>query len=111
MSENDIKKQIISNLKKHGIRSERMNRGSFRKHGVWLKFGFDGMPDILAFPFEDGRVLWVETKDADNTLSEDQREFRAFCIRRNIPHVTAKSWEDVEGYLIAQGVIDGPGNP
>lgn len=106
MSENDVKRAVLDNFKDLGIRAHRLNRGSFRKHGVWLKFGFDGMPDIIAFPYRDGRVLWIETKDVDekNGLSEEQQKFREFCISRKIPHVTARSWGDVLKYLQGDGV-------
>lgn len=98
-----ILSQIMDGFAAYGIRAQRLNSGAFKigkpEAKRFFQATFKGCPDLIAFPFDDGRTLWVEVKAGRGKLSEDQAAFRDFCRGLSVPWVEARSWYDVERYI------------
>ena len=104
--ESQVKRDVMQILEALRIPAKRLNSGAARMKGFWVKFGFDGCPDIVCF-FNDGRTGWIEckAKDGKDEMGEDQLEFQAMCKERRIPHIVAYSSFDVENWLVKEGVL------
>lgn len=104
--ESKVRRDVLQILEAHRIPAKRLNSGAARMKGFWVKFGFDGCPDIVCF-FRDGRTGWIEckAKDGKDEMGADQLEFQVMCKERGIPHVVAYSSFDVEDWLVKEGVL------
>lgn len=103
--ESHIQKAIMQWLRAHKIRVERMNSGAMSSNILgqkerFLRFGFVGMPDLMVFLKDGtGRILFIEVKSETGRLSEAQKAFEAECKDLLIPHLVARSIEDVAAYF------------
>lgn len=103
--ETDIQNAIMQWLRAHKIRVERMNSGAMTSNVPgqkkrFFRFGFVGMPDLLVFLKDgSGRVLFIEVKSEKGRLSEAQKSFEQQCKDLLIPHLVARSIDDVSEYF------------
>lgn len=66
----------------------------------FVSIGQRGTPD-LAILLNDGtgRTLWCEVKSPTGRLTPEQATFRTWCQDRGIPHVVARSVDDVKEWV------------
>ena len=107
-SEHDIQRTILAGLAAHGVPAFRLNSGAFvvsrpGEKRRFLQASFPGCPDLVAL-LPGGQTLWIECKSARGTLSPEQAQFRELCQERGVPHVVARSWQDVAQALRVAGV-------
>lgn len=105
--ERDVLNAVRLYLEWHGARVERLNSGAVAAeyHGRkrYIRFSFPGCPDLVALT-KSGHTMWIECKrPGGGKLSGPQAIFREDCLRRGIPHVVARSIEDVAAALRALG--------
>lgn len=91
--ESRVLAQCLAYLRHRTRWCHRMNSGAYRDGRRWIRYGFTGLPDIMA-QLRDGRILYVECKSAVGVLSDAQRKFLAEV---QSPHVVA---------MVARGVED-----
>mgnify|MGYP001569344592 CR=1 FL=1 len=95
--EKDIQAGIVGVLRAHGILAFRMNsgamRGSYKGRSWYVRFGFPGMADLLAFPAS--KVLWIECKRPGAKQSLDQERFQILVEREGHSYLLARAPEDV----------------
>lgn len=100
--EKAIQKTILESLAWRKLWAYRLNSGGTRFQGkgkeYFVKFGFPGCPDIMVL-LPSGRTLWIEVKSAKGALSQAQKDFKEKCDRLGVPHLVARSWDDVEAFL------------
>ncbi|WP_407925438.1 VRR-NUC domain-containing protein [Geothermobacter ehrlichii] len=92
--ENSIQKSILDWFAIRGVRCERLNSGALKAEERFIRFGFPGCPDLMVLD-PVVRVGFIEVKAPGGRLSKDQRDFREHCRRSGIPHLVARSLEDV----------------
>ncbi|PZR89499.1 MAG: hypothetical protein DLM68_06035 [Hyphomicrobiales bacterium] len=63
-----------------------------------------GWPDFILVP-PTGQLHCVELKRIGERLSEDQKEFKLFCIRHGIPHSVARTFDEALGALDSWGAL------
>ena len=61
--------------------------------------GEPGTPDL--FGLLPGCTLWIEAKSTRGVMTPEQVAFREECRRLKIPHVVARSVDDIMPYLRA----------
>lgn len=118
-SEKDIQAGIVAVLKAHGILAFRMNTGAMagsHKGKPWyVRFGFPGMADILAFPLQiaaltpSGPVraplpLWIECKSSRGKQNPDQEHFQLIVEQDGHSYLLARSVSDVLQWIKENGV-------
>lgn len=62
-----------------------------------------GVPDLLIMA-PGGCVYAIEVKAQDGSLSAAQKEFRSWMVKVGVPHVVARSLDDVRAALAHWGV-------
>jgi hypothetical protein len=113
-SERDIQAAIVAVLKAHGILAFRMNAGAMggiHKGKRWyVRFGFPGMADILAFPLQivaltpSGPVrapvpLWIECKSSRGKQKPDQEHFQLIVEQAGHTYLLARSASEVLDWI------------
>jgi hypothetical protein len=107
MSEKDIQKAILDYLAAKHVLAFRMNSGQAKMGDRYVRFGVQGMADILAFPqirifskVSNGVItplpVWIECKDSKGKQSELQKSFQAQVEDEGHRYILARSIEDVE---------------
>ena len=100
--EKHIQKTILHGLAMMGIPAHRLNSGAYSTtstsgKSTFIRYGFPGCPDIVAFL--DGHTLWIEVKARRGKLTPHQVSFQKLCRERNIPYIVARDWSDIEECL------------
>jgi hypothetical protein len=123
-SEKDIQAGIVSVLKAHGILAFRMNTGAMRgnhKGKPWyVRFGFPGTADILAFPQIETRIrlapgsnpatvwirlttiLWIECKRPGEKQEPDQEHFQLIVEQAGHTYLVGHSPQEVLDWIEAR---------
>jgi hypothetical protein len=107
VSEKLTQKAILEWLAAKRVWATRMQTGAvvseYKGKTRMLKFGVQGMADILAFwPVYDGRgflPVWIEVKSDIGRQSELQKSFEADVLERGHCYILARSVEGVEEFL------------
>jgi hypothetical protein len=98
--ERDVLKEVLGALTYHPrvAWARRMNSGAAQIGGRWVKFGFEGCPDIIGM-LRDGRTLCVEVKRAGKNPTQEQVEFLGLVHRNNGLAFVARSAADARNAL------------
>ncbi len=108
--ERDIQASIVTVLKAHGILAFRMNTGAMggtHKGKPWyVRFGFPGMADVLAFPIRTHHhlvrcpiPLWIEFKRPGQKQSPDQEHFQFIVEQAGHSYLLARSASEVLDWI------------
>lgn len=108
-SEHAIQKQIQLALSKHQCTIFRANVGKIKlPDGRFFSTGLpSGFPDLFGFRWTDGKIFFIEVKNAKGRLRPDQIVFHKMLASHNIVHGVARSVEDA--LMIVDGAIVGYG--
>jgi hypothetical protein len=81
----------------------RMNTGSAKVAGGFVRFGIKGMADILAFGNtrmpRNPVVIWIECKSAGGRQTPEQKSFESQVREAGHTYIVARSIDDVAVYL------------
>ncbi len=66
---------LVKMIRHMGILCERMNSGKVKVRGGYMQLHTAGTADVLCFP--RGRIVWLETKDANGHTNKEQVEAQA----------------------------------
>lgn len=108
-SEHAIQNEIQVALSKHKCSVFRANVGKIRlPDGRFFSTGLpSGFPDLFGFRWTDGKIFFIEVKNAKGRLRPDQIVFHKMLQRHGIIHGVARSVEDalmiVDGGLVGYG--------
>lgn len=108
-SEHAIQSEIQVALSKHKCSIFRANVGKIRlPDGRFFSTGLpSGFPDLFGFRWTDGKIFFIEVKNAKGRLRPDQIVFHKMLQRHGIIHGVARSVEDalmiVDGGLVGYG--------
>lgn len=108
-SEHAIQNEIQVALSKHKCSVFRANVGKIRlPDGRFFSTGLpSGFPDLFGFHWTDGKIFFIEVKNAKGRLRPDQIVFHKMLQRHDIIHGVARSVEDalmiVDGGLVGYG--------
>lgn len=82
--ERDIQKAVLALLERHPKVAwvKRMNSGAGKKNGTYIRFGFQGCPDLVG-QMKDGRILGVEVKRKGQGPNLAQQNHIAMMLRNN----------------------------
>lgn len=111
-SEHSIQSKIMVALSKHHCSVFRANVGKIRTpDGRFFTTGLpNGYPDLHGFRWIDGKIFYIEVKDAKGKPRPDQILFHKMLTSHNIIHGIARSPEDalmiVDGSLVGYGFDD-----
>ncbi|MDK7326580.1 VRR-NUC domain-containing protein [Lactobacillus mulieris] len=110
-SEHSIQNKIQLELSKHQCTIFRANVGAVRlPDGRFFQTGLpSGYPDLHGFRWVDGKIFFIEVKNATGRLRDDQIAFHKMLLSHNIIHGVARSVDDAN--LIIQGGLIGYGYP
>ncbi|PXZ21937.1 VRR-NUC domain-containing protein [Lactobacillus helveticus] len=109
IEEHTIQKQIQVALSKHKCSVFRANVGKIHTpDGRFFSTGLpSGFPDLFGFRWTDGKIFFIEVKNAKGRLRPDQIVFHKMLQRHDIIHGVARSVEDalliVDGEQIGYG--------
>ncbi|TLQ21738.1 VRR-NUC domain-containing protein [Lactobacillus helveticus] len=108
-SEHAIQNEIQIALSKHQCNVFRANVGKIRlPDGRFFNTGLpNGFPDLVGFRWTDGKIFFIEVKNAKGRLRPDQIVFHKMLQSHNIIHGVARSVEDA--LMIADGGLTGYG--
>lgn len=98
--ESPIKRAVLQYLRLHPNVAwvERINTGTARLKGFYVKFGFVGCADIIG-QMRDGRFLAIETKALTGTATKEQAEFLDRVEKHRGVAGICRSVEDAEALL------------
>lgn len=108
-SEHAIQNEIQLALSQHKCTVFRANVGKIRlPDGRFFSTGLpSGFPDLVGFRWTDGKIFFIEVKNAKGRLRPDQIVFHKMLASHNIIHGTARSVEDalmtVDGGIVGYG--------
>ena len=108
-SEHSIQKKIQLALSKHQCTVFRANVGKIRlSDGRFFSTGLpSGFPDLVGFRWTDGKIFFIEVKNAKGRPRADQVVFHKMLQSHNIIHGIARSTNDalmiVDGGLVGFG--------
>lgn len=108
-SEHAIQNEIQIALSKHKCSVFRANVGKIRlPDGRFFSTGLpSGFPDLFGFRWTDGKIFFIEVKNAKGKPRADQIVFHKMLQRHGIIHGVARSVEDalliVDGEQIGYG--------
>lgn len=110
-SEHTIQNEIQVALSKHKCSIFRANVGKIRlPDGRFFNTGLpNGFPDLFGFRWTDGKIFFIEVKNAKGRLRTDQIVFHKMLQRHGIIHGVARSVEDA--LMITDGGLIGYGYP
>lgn len=108
-SEHAIQNEIQIALSKHKCTIFRANVGKIRlPDGRFFNTGLpNGFPDLVGFRWTDGKIFFIEVKNAKGRLRPDQIVFHKMLASHNIIHGVARSVEDA--LMIVDGATVGYG--
>lgn len=108
-SEHSIQKQIQLALSKHQCTIFRANVGKIHTpDGRFFSTGLpSGFPDLFGFRWTDGKIFFIEVKNAKGRPRADQVVFHKMLQSHNIIHGIARSTHDA--LMIVDGGIVGYG--
>jgi hypothetical protein len=102
ISETDVSRRIREALETAGYKAIRLQSGRVRlSSGRFMHLCPAGTPDLLVLPMR----AFVEVKKSDmektrkNTTAKRQAEFRAYCERNDIPHLTTSSAAEALAFI------------
>lgn len=95
-SEHSIQSQIMIALSRNHCSVFRANVGKVRTpDGRWFTTGLpSGYPDIHGFRWSDGKIFYIEVKNAKGKPRDDQIRFHKMLQSHGIIHGIARSPED-----------------
>ncbi|MDY2986120.1 MAG: VRR-NUC domain-containing protein [Peptoniphilus sp.] len=93
ISETDIQNQIIACLKPYA-RVWNITTGVFKSGNRYIRTFPTGTPDLLGFRKKDGKMFFIEVKNAKGRLSEEQKDFARYIKRFPVLYGTARSVEE-----------------
>ena len=102
MNETKIQREITNYLLTQGwlvLRLNSLRAGRLTSYIVYPKAITTGMPDLLAI--KASTCLWIEVKATNGRTSTAQRNAHTLLTFFNIPHLTARSVEDVKEHIYA----------
>lgn len=108
-SEHAIQNEIQLELSKHKCTIFRVNVGKVRLNdGRFFTTGLpSGFPDLMGFRWTDGRVFFIEVKNAKGKVRPDQNVFHKMLASHDIIHGVARNVHDalmiVDGGLVGYG--------
>ena len=111
-SEHSIQSKIMIELSKHHCTVFRGNVGKVRlPDGRFFSTGLpEGFPDLFGFRWVDGKVFFIEVKNATGQARDDQMRFHRMLVSHHIIHGLARSVQDalmiVDGSLMGFGYED-----
>lgn len=115
-TEAEIQRSVLAYLQSLGIRAWRVNSGAFKAKGrggrerfVWCNTA-KGHSDIAGV-LPGGRALYIEVKRRKGEPRPDQVEFLDMVNREGALGFIARSLEEVQAALKAEGVLDAEGRP
>jgi hypothetical protein len=115
--ESGVLAEILQCLRNHRILCFRMNTGAHvatdaKGKPRMIRYGTVGMADVLAFPEREvsggewvSQPLWIEAKAAKGKQSPHQEGFEKIVKDNGCWYVVVRSYEELEAYLKAKGVI------
>ncbi|MCT0196525.1 VRR-NUC domain-containing protein [Lactobacillus helveticus] len=108
-SEHAIQNEIQVALSKHKCTIFRANVGKIRlPDGRFFNTGLpNGFPDLVGFRWTDGKIFFIEVKNAKGRLRPDQIVFHKMLASHNIIHGVARSVSDA--LMIVDGGLTGYG--
>lgn len=108
-SEHAIQKKIQLELSRHQCTVFRANVGRIHTpDGRFFSTGLPkGFPDLFGFRWTDGKIFFIEVKDAKGRPRADQVAFHKMLQSHNIVHGIARSVHDA--LMIVDGGIVGYG--
>lgn len=108
-SEHKIQNEIMLALSKHNCTIFRANVGSVKTaDGRWFKTGLpNGFPDLVGFRWVDGKIFFIEVKNATGKPRPDQIIFHKMLESHQIIHGIARSVQDA--LMIVDGGLTGYG--
>lgn len=111
-SEHEIQSAIMVAVSQHQCTVFRSNVGKVKMaDGRWFDTGLPkGHPDLYGFRWSDGKVFYLEIKNAKGRPRKDQVKFHRFLTAHGIIHGLARSVDDavkiVDEGLIGYGFND-----
>lgn len=108
-SEHSIQKQIQLELSRHQCTVFRANVGKIHTpDGRFFSTGLpSGFPDLFGFRWTDGKIFFIEVKNAKGRPRADQVVFHKMLQSHNVVHGIARSVHDA--LMIVDGEIVGYG--
>lgn len=107
-SEAKVKKGITGYLSANDIPWHRIHGGSLmgaHKGKTWrVCLGEKGWPDLVCFPWFDGRALVIEVKGPKGELSEDQERVKKALEDRHVAYCLARDMGDVIDAIVAMAM-------
>jgi hypothetical protein len=98
-SETDLVKQVLQwflHVKRWP--AWRMNSGATKIAGRFIRFGNEGMADVLALG-ESGRAWWVECKSATGEQRASQAAFQQLVESHGSAYLLVRSLAEVEAAI------------
>ena len=94
-SEHAIQNEILVALSKNECTVYRSNAGqAWSANGQVIKLFPKGHPDITGFRHSDGRIFFIEVKNAKGKLRPDQIKYAEFLNNYPVIYGVARSVED-----------------
>lgn len=112
-SEHEIQSQILVAVSKHQCTIFRSNVGKVKTaDGRWFDTGLpNGHPDLYGFRWSDGKVFYLEIKNAKGRPRKDQIQFHKMLTKHGIIHGIARSVDDalkiIDKGLVGYGFFKG----
>jgi hypothetical protein len=96
ISEHSIQSAIMVAVSQHRCTVFRSNVGKVKTiDGRWFDTGLPkGRPDLYGFRWLDGKVFYIEVKNAKGRLRPDQIRFHKMLMKHHIIHCCARSVDD-----------------
>lgn len=95
-SEHQIQSAILVAVSRHHCNIFRSNVGKVKTaDGRWFDTGLPkGHPDLYGFKWSNGKVFYLEIKNAKGRPRADQVQFHKMLTKRRIIHGIARSVDD-----------------
>lgn len=112
ISEHEIQSRILVAVSQHRCTIFRSNVGKVKTNdGRWFDTGLPkGHPDLYGFKWSNGKVFYLEIKNAKGKPRQDQIRFHHMLTSHNIIHGIARSVNDalkiVDEELVGYGFKD-----
>lgn len=112
ISEHEIQSRILVAVSQHRCTIFRSNVGKVKTNdGRWFDTGLPkGHPDLYGFKWSNGKVFYLEIKNAKGKPRQDQIRFHHMLTSHHIIHGIARSVDDalkiVDEELVGYGFKD-----
>ncbi|KRK39970.1 VRR-NUC domain-containing protein [Loigolactobacillus bifermentans] len=95
-AEHIIQNQIRVAVSQYGCTIFRANVGKVKmENGGWFDTGLPkGFPDLCGFRHSDGKMFFIEVKNAKGRLRDDQKQFATFIQKYPVLYGVARSVEE-----------------